>query len=344
MYLKLDDAIDRVCADDAGKWDTLVPRRDLGLRDGRLTFTQARSDGLEDGLTLTPWALSQACQRLTIPAAYFKKCPASLQDCQFNHWLREGEDETPWFIRAKGACVRGVLSERYARLDNKEVLTTLRSVLADTSYQVGLCQITGEAFHLRLVNPGLFLDVRPNDRLFAGFHLANSEVGYRSVTIEAMIFRLVCTNGLIRRVNSQSLFKQRHAFLSPELFRARMADALAQAAVVAAGFLEQIAQAARLPVPKPEQAVTLLTEAWNLSQTTDELIRFTLAGEKDAHTLYGLVNGITAAAQRLSIEERYALEVHAGQLIDGAGAEALLRRRILSLEEGGQPWQLTKAA
>ncbi len=61
MYLELDDAIDRVCNEDIGKWDALVPRRDLGLCNGRLAFTQAHSEGFDDGLSLTPWALSQAC-------------------------------------------------------------------------------------------------------------------------------------------------------------------------------------------------------------------------------------------------------------------------------------------
>ncbi len=83
MYLTLDDVIDRVCADDAGKWDALVPQRDLGLLDGRLCFTQVRSEGMEEGLTLSPWALSQACQRLAIPTAYFRKCLPSFQDCQY---------------------------------------------------------------------------------------------------------------------------------------------------------------------------------------------------------------------------------------------------------------------
>jgi hypothetical protein len=331
-----DYAFERVSLDDENKWDAVVSQQDLCLADGSFLFPQAVTDGFDGGLTLSPWAQAQACQKLGIPTAYFKKCPTYLQDAQFNFWASQPTgDDTKLLIRSKGAMVRGVLSKRYAKLDNRQILEALRPIMVGSTYRVGMCDIGDEAFHLRLVNPGLFRDILPGDRLFVGIHIANSEVGLRSVSVEAMVYRLLCSNGLVRRVDSQSLMRQRHVSLSPERFQERLADAIAQAATVAAGFLETLHLSARTRIIEPDTAVPLIAEAWSLPQATEQLIRFVMHGEDACGTLYGLINGITSAAQRLSMEDRYALEVRAGQLIDPNGPDSLLRQRILLASPGG---------
>lgn len=87
----LHDVREQVACDDQHKWDATVPCRDLTLIQGRLTFPRGQSDGFEQGLSLTPWAMNQACQKLGMPAAYFRKCPPALQDQQFNYWNQSEE-------------------------------------------------------------------------------------------------------------------------------------------------------------------------------------------------------------------------------------------------------------
>lgn len=261
----LDDVHSQVEADDTGKWDAIVPCREVQMHRGRLAFPEARDTGHDQGLSLTPWALGQACQKLGLPAAYFKKCPPHLQDANFNYWLRQavigerlqqadGDPDQSWMLRMRGTKVRGVLSPRYSRLDNRQFLEALLPILKDSRYKVGLVQLTSESFHLRLVDPSLGRDVLPGDRLLVGVHLANSEVGLRAVTVDALVFRLVCTNGLIRRLNQKSLLRQRHLHVSEPRFKEMLQSALQEAVVVAAAFLEQMALAVRTPVPDPERA------------------------------------------------------------------------------------------
>jgi hypothetical protein len=337
----LADVRDQVAADDCGKWDTIVPRRQITLHRGRLTFPQATSDGYDQGLTLTPWATAQLCQWLGLPAAYVKRCPPDLQDANVNYWLRTGEiggrndpDPDPeWLLRAKGATVRAVLSPKYSRLDNAQLLSALLPVLTGTRYEIGLVQLTPESFHLRLVDPTLFRDVVPGDRLMVGIHLANSEVGLRAVTVDALVFRLACANGLIRRVSGQSLLRQRHLHVSEPRFTGMLEAGVRQAVMVAAGFLEQVALAVRTPVPDVEAAIGTLAERWDLPRQTEEHIRFALLGEARPETLYGLVNAITLAAQRLPVEERFELETQAGMLIDTTSvspSHQQLRARLLA--------------
>jgi hypothetical protein len=342
----LADVRDQVAADDCGKWDSIVPCRQITLYRGRLVFPEAQSHGFDMGLALTPWASSQACQRLGLPAAYFKRCPAYLQDANFNHWLRPEEtggrltpgDRAPepeplWLLRAKGASVRGVLSPKYSRLDNAQLLAALFPLLSGTRYQVGLVQMSAESLHLRLVDPTIARDVLPGDRLLVGIHVANSEVGLRAVTVDALVFRLICANGLIKRVNSRSLLRQRHLHVSEPRFAALLEKALREAVTVAAGFIEQMALAVRTPVPDAEKAIEVLAGLWDLPKATQEYVRFALYGQASGETLYGLVNAVTSAAQRLPVEDRFELETLAGVLVDTTSASPAhqqLRARILS--------------
>ena len=340
----LDDACDIVASDDANKWDSIARCQTVSLQSGRLMFPQAASDGYDDGLALSPWAMAQACNKLGLPTAYFKRCPHHLKDANFNYWNQNHEvarqfskaDVDPdeaWLLRAKGGTVRGVLSPRYSRLDNKQLMDTLFPMLRHRNYKVGLIQLTGEALHLRLVDPTIARDVLPDDRLMVGIHIANSEVGLRAVTVDALVFRLVCTNGLIRRVNHKSLLKQRHIHVKAERFDEMLESAIQDAVIVAAGFIEQMALAVKTPVPDPDKAIDHIAQMWNLPKSTVDMVKFTLFGEAQAETLYGLVNALTQSAQRLNIEERVELETLASILVDTTSttvADQQLRARILS--------------
>ena len=343
----LGDVRDLVTTDDTDKWDQIVPVRELTLQQGRLLWPEASINGYDGGLAFSEWAMSQACQRLGMPSGYFKKCPPHLQDSQFNWWkdheeaqqraLANLEDEsgsaTSWMIRSKGTLVRGVLSPRYARLDNRQVLDTLLPILKGSRYQVGLVELTAESFHLRLIEPTIWRDVLPSDRLFVGIHLTNSEVGLRAVTVDALVWRLVCSNGLMRKVDGKSLMRQRHIHVAEARFESMLADAISQATAVAAAFIEQMALSIKMPVPDPDAAVDYLGKLWGLPKQTVEYVKFGLHGEREAESLYGLVNAFTSAAQKLPIENRVELESLASVLIDTTStvkADHDLRQRILT--------------
>jgi hypothetical protein len=340
----LGDARDAVASDDAGKHDHLVRVQELSLQHGRLFIPGADDDGF--GFALSPWATLQACQRLGIPTAYFNRCPSDLKDAQFNHWrqqeeiLRKTSSDDPeaasWLVRAKDATIRGVLSARYEKLDNRQVIEALLPALAGSRYQVRLMELTRESFHLRLVDPGICRDVLPGDKLLVGIHVANSEVGLRAVTVDAVVFRVVCENGLVRRIAGKSLLKQRHIHVADS---ARLVplleEAISQATLVAAAFIEQMALSIKTPVPDPDRAIAHLGQIWGLTRETQEFVKLALLGEPrhcQQETLYGLVNALTNAAQRLPVDDRFQLETLAAILIDvtGESGDQSLRGRILS--------------
>jgi hypothetical protein len=331
--VSLYEAREMVQNDDAGKWDITVTRDDLSVCAGLLTFGHESG---EQQLSATTWATGQLCNRLGIPAPYFRKCPPELQDAQANYWLRKGEHKPgeKWLLRAKdneanSSTLRAVLSERYSPLDNATLLDELRPLLPD-SYRVDWFGLADESLHLRIVDPQRYREVLPNDALTVGIHLANSEVGCRSLTVDALVYRLVCTNGLIRLVKGKSLMRQRHLYVSEHRFVGALGEAIECALQESERFLEQLKAATQTPIPQIEQVMEKIGEKWHLSEEVQQAARQSLLKEPalQQESLYGLVNAYTAAAQGLPDEMRYDLEVLAGNLAEhGVAAYAPHRKK-----------------
>ena len=346
---------ERVRRDALDKWDALTPRCEIRLHNGRVWFPEAAQSDFAASLRPTAWAASQFCQRLGIPAAYFRKCPPKLQDLQFNHWIRQAErqsadddyppfpdrtdDEAPpetdpdspvpsetWLLRMKGDALRGVLSSKYARLDHDLLLDTLVP-LVPPGFAVDWFSLDDNGLHLRLVDPMRPQAVLPGDDLLCGIHVANSEVGKRAVTVDALVYRLVCQNGLIKLVKGKSLMHRRHVYFSAPAFQEALEAAVLSALAEASCFLEQIRRAALTPVPDVAAVLALLGRQEALSQSFLEAAERSLRSEPSdqQETVWGLANGLTQAGQALSPDERYRVETLAGRLIEH-GLPRLLAR------------------
>ena len=338
--------------DEAHKWDLLLERDQLRLEEGRLRLSRSSQKHLPQagamaaprGLKLTNWATGQLCQRLGIPAAYFRRCPRSLQDAQANHWLHQSsgnghgtdcdgevegsangkqralqsQQQQRWLLRANGETVRGILSDRYSKLDNAEVWECLHPVLMQSHFEVNWFAVTDESLHLRLFDPRLSREVLPGDRVMAGLHIGNSEVGKRAVTVDALVYRLVCTNGLVRLVKGKSLLHHRHIGLTKEELGENLGTAIRDALIQGSGFIERLEQSTREPIPDMEGSIEALTADGTLSQKMAHDVKASLSGERPSQreTLFGLVNALTYTAQNLSPDDRYALEVVAGNLLE----------------------------
>lgn len=366
--LTLDGVHDRVQADDSGKWDTILPKAELTMQNGRLRLPCGYESHAHNNLAPTPWATGQLCGRLGIPTAYFRRCPVRLQDTQFNFWSgndsesdeyscleeslppasrypeEEGycyEDDYAasepsayrngfthdvstdvkaseyWLLRAKGESLRAVLTERYSPLDNRALLEALRKSLP-SHLQVQWVALDDESFHLRLFDPHLRRDVRSDDPLQAGLHIANSEVGKRSVTVDAVVYREVCSNGLVRLIKGKSVLQQRHIGVAPAHFTVLLRQAMQQSLLAAQEFMAQMAAAADQPLQDTEKELKQLVTHWKLSQGFVEQVQASLKQE-DAYyqqTVFGLVNAVTHAAQTLDADRRLEMEVMAGKLLE----------------------------
>ena len=319
----------QIAKDDAGKWDLIIPKDRLALTQGLVTLPEEYLDEHPECLSLSSWATTQVCQRLGIPAPYFLRCPNPLRDAQFNHWAwQDGDDSDeedggksgaprPWLLRCKEQTVRAVLSDRYRPLDNSDLVATLVPILEDR-FEVRGITLTPESFHLRLVDPRLAREVLPNDRLMVGVHVANSEIGRRSVTVDALVWRLVCLNGMVRLVRGKSLLRQRHVSWDRPRFADTLSRAVCEAMTAGAGLIDRLQAATREPVPDIEGVIRAIAQQAALSQSFQDRVKQALLSTPPPQQdrLYGLVQALTYTAQSLAPDDRYDLEVLAGRLLD----------------------------
>jgi hypothetical protein len=251
---------------------------------------------------------------------------------QFKNGIYAGTDKSEyWLLRARHDTLRAVLTDRYTPLDNRTLLDCLHRTLP-AHLQVQWLSLDDEAFHLRIIDPSLRYELLEGDPLMAGIHIANSETGRRSVTLDAMVFRQVCSNGLIRLVKGKSILCQRHVAVSPPHFVALLRQSFQTAFATANSFMEQMKWATTAPIRDVESEMKSLVTHWHLSQSFLEQVKASLSKERSdqQETVYGLTNALTAAAQTLDAGARYEIEVLAGRLL---AKRSLMEKHSLQSEK-----------
>lgn len=136
---------------------------------------------------------------LGIPAKYYDKMRAEnpeLLAANVNGWF--SQTPSTRMVRTLDGTARAFLSDRYRRIDNYEIAEAVLPVIADIpDARVESCEVTDERMYIKVVNPRLETEVVPGDVVQSGILITNSEVGMGSMAIQPLVYRLVCTNGMV---------------------------------------------------------------------------------------------------------------------------------------------------
>lgn len=134
-----------------------------------------------------------------IPAPYYRRMleeHPQLLAHNVNEWLQRKPAQR--MLRTMDGTARAFLSNRYRRIDNMEIAEIVLPELQKLEGAVfESCQITETRMYIKVVNPRLQAEVTPGDIVQAGVIISNSEVGQGSVSIQPLVFRLVCSNGMV---------------------------------------------------------------------------------------------------------------------------------------------------
>lgn len=155
--------------------------------------------GVNGGMTLRQVAHQQLAGTLGIPKPYYDRMLAEAPDLlsfNVNRWLEKQPAKK--LIRTLDNEVRAILSDSYRPLDNLDLAEAVLPKLIDLQANVVSGEVTENRFYLKCVTDRISGEVKVGDRLQAGVVISNSEVGQGSLRVEAMDYRLVCTNGMIR--------------------------------------------------------------------------------------------------------------------------------------------------
>jgi hypothetical protein len=323
----------------SSKRDLVVPSSFLQCRteeggDLKLIVDSRQGDG-EYGVT--GLARRQLADKLKIPFAYFERMRAeqpALLDRNVNTWLQSDGDRR--MLRTLDGQVRAVLSDRYRRLDNFDLAENVLPILQRLEgARFESVELTETKMYLKVVTPRVEFEVAPGDVVQAGIVITNSEVGCGTLSVQPLIFRLVCRNGLIAsdhalrkthvgralttEAESTQVFRDDTLAADDRAFFLKVRDVV-EAAVSEATF-RQVAQKLQKTrdirlTGDPVKSVEVLANRYTLNDTERAGVLRHLIVEGDL-SAYGLVNAVTHFSQDVDDYDRATeLEALGGKLIE----------------------------
>ncbi len=327
--ITLNRVLEAVAKDSDSNTDYITKVSNLrAMQDGSIEFVDAKQvagSGPKDFVfNATDWGFGQLLNKVGMPGSYFKK--AAEEDPQlfadhFNHWAVK-QDDTRVRLRTKissqHGLIRGVVSDSYSPMDNQTVVDSLVRVLAtkEGEYEVNSFHLDDKRFHLRISYPEstrpvrLLADGTP-DYNRVGMDIVNSEVGASSLSLNSLLWRLVCSNGL-RAWSVDDTFKQRHIHIDPNTFRHKIAAGIEKTFSAGETMLAQYSDLQNITLPHPNIVIAHLAKDAKFSQTlTDEVLK---NFDGDA-TAFGIVNAFTRAGRDLGNEQRLEVEQFAGRIL-----------------------------
>ena len=291
---------------------------------------------------ITGIAHRQIGSYLGIPASYYDrmktKNPTLLTE-NVNAWLTEASGSKR-MLRTLDGNARALLSDRYRRIDNWEIASAVLPIIGGIEdARVESCELTDSRMYIKVVSPRTQAEVKVGDPVQAGVIVTNSEVGHGSVSVRPLIYRLVCSNGMVAasgavrkyhigRVNEAnddlSIFRDETIQASDKAFLMRLEDSV-RAAVSQASFEKIVGQMreateAKIKADTVPQVIELASKEYSFTENEGKGILGHLIEGGDL-SLYGLANAVTRHAQDVESYDRSTdLEAAGYQIITMAPA------------------------
>lgn len=279
----------------------------------------------------TTHSMSQLCTKIGVPNRYIDKCIKAgniqLAAENMNSWIDEYGRSL--FIREYGERVRAVLSDRYMVLDAPVILETLTDLVNPDDFTIRGFFLNEERFHARIVMNEM-LQISGED-LFAGIQVDSSDVGRSIINIQFLIFKQVCTNGLIVSHADYELFKKRHLGNSQVDFQLDFQEAFTKLPELIDSVPRLVSNANKFDNSydmselviedkerKPTKVERLLKDRYRFSQKEVETVLTVMKRGDYPVSQWGFINSLTDAAKQFTLERRLEIEKVAGQLLMAA--------------------------
>ena len=268
-----------------------------------------------NGLPLSPLAEGHLCGKLKVPGRYFTRLVDAGQNElaaeNINVWCQN--DKRQFLLREYDGRIRGVLSGSYSVYDAPDILKTVAEVFNPADFKLKGSFINEERLHLRLCENQM-MKVEGED-LFAGITLDSSDVGRAGLSVKFLVWKQVCTNGLVIAQSSGRLFKQKHIGITHDDFAAGLTEGLQTFYELKNEIAESINKTRKIPLGEDIEALTKeIQDKTSLSEEISYEI-LNLVDKNYERNRWGLINGITEVAQQFTLERRLELETIAGNML-----------------------------
>lgn len=303
----------------------------------------------------TPWALSQMSSRLQKGLSASLVSELSAHDSgpkkhkvlkQLLTILRDEQPDQELLYRTMdvpkmhgqagvhGPIVRGVLTtSRYSTADNGQLIDRIEKAIPE-GWGTSEFGVNFEGMTVRFVDKTqpVYASRFGGDRqgLFSGLQLQTSEVGRRSLLMNAFFWRLVCSNGMMLP-SAIYAYRRKHTGDVLENFDEAVSDLMQKLPGLTERMRSAIERAqAKVLTPKrslvmlnaaiedPDGAKALVKKFGDRDQTLVMLqnqVKHEADGMKGKMTRWGVVNALTRSAQSLPIDKRLKVEAYSADLL-----------------------------
>jgi hypothetical protein len=287
---------------------------------------------------LLPWAKRQLAWKLQIPTRFYNRLEdkyPELLNTMLNTMLSKQEDE--FLIRTLNGEVRGILSQHYKAFESYDIFTAVIDHAMKKSENIVFksAYITDLFIELELIDKNKKYEIEINgqpDIYYPGISVINSEVGYRAFEINFLLYRQVCSNGLItptfnqrvRKIHigkkitdeeywNEDLIMENKILLNQINNMLELAFSEKNINVI----LEKLAEYSKKPIDVTVKFLNASQKVLGLSEEQKNLVWNNL----EEKTRFGFINALTRTAQYYTTTykkpfERLRLEELAGELLD----------------------------
>lgn len=292
--------------------------------------------------TVTDHTHSQIAERLKIPKAYYDRMRSNapqLLDNSVHTWFQVNAEKR--MVRCLDDHARAFLSDRYRPLDNHQLATAVLPIIADiTGMRIESCDLTASKMYLKCINTRLQGEIKTGDVVQGGIIISNSEIGLGSLRVEPLIYRLVCSNGMIAADSSLKkyhvgraadqgdaafeLFRDETLKADDQAFFLKVQDVVRACVdqvkfnLVLDRYRQTTTQMITGDVPAAVE-VTATQFGFNALEKSSVLTHLIQGGDL---SLYGLANAVTRASQDLTDYDRATdFEYIGGEIIELTGRD-----------------------
>jgi len=224
--------------------------------------------------------------------------------------IKDGPKEEP--------RVRAIFSDSYAAINNTDALDMLCKALpgSDRSNVLVSHLDDGE----EVLSGTLFLPDRmktmPDSDYGVGIAFRNSEVGKSSYQVLPFLFRAVCLNGLIwGRMDQGIKVKQIHSGkIDMAALQAQVNHAVETALAHGTNLLNALQAIKEVEVSDAQKMIAMLSDRFDMNRQQAQAWETAFRVEPESNG-FGILNGLTRAAQGFDGETRSALETAAGEML-----------------------------
>jgi len=265
------------------------------------------SPSREDTLFCHGTPLKQLCSRLHIPYNFFKKNPIQTQQRLLDTWFPT-IDGKEFILKDKldknTAGARALLPKKHVHISNAEIVASVAEAFQASGTPLKKVIHVGDNDAVILLRPitNLDLDVSSEvgEKLDFGITIKMSETGLSPLSLDLLIFREVCVNGLVVSYENESFFHNRYQQISADsvfaVIRA-LVDNLNKLRPVVQNTLQKALYGARTKsVENMEEFATALKR----SRLNGKILKEAkiAAAEEEDNNVWSFLNHVTQKAQK----------------------------------------------